>query len=61
MRYLIFFLSILILSSCGTQQSNQDNLGLQIDIYNKDLTLEKYKQIIIEYADNASYPSLKNK
>tara|TARA_Y100000022_G_C13012747_1_gene267511 strand:+ start:88 stop:240 length:153 start_codon:yes stop_codon:yes gene_type:complete len=50
-----------MLTSCKTHVSNNDDLGLQIDIYKKDMTYEKFKQKVIEYADEASFPTISNK
>ena len=59
MRYLLIILVLSMLTSCKTHVSNNDDLGLQIDIYKKDMTFEKFKQEAIEYADKSLYPSLK--
>ena len=48
----------LLLSACTPKVSNNNDLGFQIDIYEKGMTFEKFKQQLIEYADYASYPSL---
>ena len=58
MRYFLIFFSISILSACTSQITNNNDLGLQIDIYKKDMNYEKFKQSVIEYAENAPYPSL---
>ena len=61
MRYLLIILVLSMLTSCKTHVSNNDDLGLQIDIYKKDMTYEKFKQKVIEYAENSPYPNLTNK
>tara|TARA_B100000131_G_C17815541_1_gene491513 strand:+ start:234 stop:419 length:186 start_codon:yes stop_codon:yes gene_type:complete len=61
MRYLLIILVLSILTACNTHVSNNDDLGLQIDIYKKDMTYEKFKQKVIEYADEASFPTISNK
>ena len=33
---------------------------LEIDIYNSEMTYEKFKKKLIDYADKATYPSLTN-
>ena len=58
MNYLLIIL-ILLLPACTIQTSNTNDLGLQIDIYKKDMTFEKFKQQAIEYADKSLYPCLK--
>ena len=60
MKYLLLVLIFLIVSNCNNQVSNFDDKGLDIDIYKKDMTYEKFKQTIIEYADKASFPNLTN-
>ena len=37
---------------------NNNDKGLQIDIYRNDMNFEKFKKIASEYADKAKYPSL---
>ena len=58
MRYLSIILVLSMLTACNTHVSNNDDLGLQIDIYKKDMNYDKFKQSVIEYAENAPYPSL---
>ena len=58
MRYFVTFFSISILTACTSQITNNNDLGLQIDIYKKDMNYDKFKQSVIEYAENAPYPSL---
>ncbi len=60
MKYLLLVLIFLIVSNCNNQVSNFNDKGLDIDIYKKDMTYEKFKQTIIEYADKASFPNLTN-
>ena len=38
-------------------QSLNDKV-LDIDIYNKEMTFEKFKETVIDYADKATYPDL---
>ncbi len=58
MRNLLIFFLFVIFVGCSPNYSKIDDKGLQIDIYNTDMTYEKFKQIVIQYADEASYPNL---
>ena len=60
MKYLLFFILFSLLIACNKQVLNNNDIGLEIDIYKKNMSYEEFKQTIIEYADKASYPSLKN-
>jgi len=60
MRYFILILISISLSNCSNQVSNFNDKGLEIDIYNSEMTYEKYKETVINYADKATYPSLTN-
>ena len=60
MKYLLLALIFVSVSNCNNQVSNFDDKGLDIDIYKKDMTYDKFKQTIIEYADKASFPNLTN-
>ena len=60
MKYLLLAFIFVSVSSCNNQVSNFDDKGLDIDIYKKDMTYDKFKQTIIEYADKASFPNLTN-
>ena len=60
MRYLILILILIGLSNCSNQVSNFYDKGLEIDIYNSEMTYEKFKETVIEYAVKAPYPSLTN-
>ena len=60
MRHLLLIVIFIILSSCSYQVSNFNDKGLEIDIYNSEMTYEKYKETVINYADKATYPSLTN-
>ena len=60
MRYLILILVLIAFLSCSNQVSNFDDKPLDIDIYNSEMTYEKFKETVIDYADKASYPSLTN-
>ena len=60
MRYgLILFL--FILTSCISKVSKNNDTNLNIDIYQSDMTYEKFKQYVINYADKAPYPNLTKK
>ena len=61
MKYLFILILIVTLSGCTSNIIKNNNAGLQIDIYKNDMTYEKFKQKLIEYAENAPFPSLKNK
>ena len=60
MKYLLLAFIFVSVSNCNNQVSNFDDKGLDIDIYKKDMTYDKFKQTIIEYADKASFPNLTN-
>ena len=60
MRYLLLILIFITFSSCSNQVSNFNDKELDIDIYNSEMTYEKFKETVIDYADKASYPSLTN-
>ena len=60
MRYLMLILISIALLNCSNQVSNFDDKGLEIDIYNSEMTYEKFKETVIDYADKATYPSLTN-
>ncbi len=59
MRYTLLISIFISLSNCSTQVSNFNDNELKIDIYNNEMTYEKFKKTVIDYADKASYPSLK--
>ena len=58
MKYLIILILTMILSGCTSSINKNNNAVLQIDIYKNDMTYEKFKQKVIEYAENSPYPSL---
>ncbi len=60
MRYLLIILIFITFSSCSNHVSNFNDKELDIDIYNSEMTYEKFKKTIIDYADKATYPSLIN-
>ena len=60
MRYTLLISIFISLSNCSTQVSNFNDNELKIDIYNNEMTYEKFKKTVIDYADNSSYPSLTN-
>ena len=57
MRY-VFILLLFFLQNCSTTALNSNDKGLKIDIYENDMTYEKYKKIVINYAENAPFPQL---
>ena len=59
MRYVLIMIVLILLSSCSSKKNNDKFLN--IDIYQNDMTYEKFKQYAIEYADKSTYPSLSNK
>ena len=61
MKNLFILYALFFISACNSQVSNNNDKGLQIDIYKSDMTFEKFKQEVIKYAEDASYPSLTNK
>jgi len=60
MKYILIIFTLLTLTSCSSRMTNLNDNGLEIDIYQNDMTYEKFKQKVIEYAENATYPSLTN-
>ena len=60
MRYLLIILIFITFSSCSNHVSNFNDKELDIDIYNSEMTYEKFKATVIDYADKASYLSLTN-
>ena len=58
MRLIFSMLVLTILYSCSSYTTNNADLDLDVDIYKKDMTFEKFKQEAIEYADKSLYPSL---
>ena len=60
MRYLILILISILVSNCSNKVLNFNDKGLDIDIYNSEMTYEKFKETAIDYADKVSSPSLKN-
>ena len=60
MKYTLIVITLIFLSSCSTKSSKNNDVGLNIDIYQYDMTYEKFKQYVIEYAENATFPSLTN-
>ena len=47
---------LIFLQSCSNKISNDKVFN--IDIYQNDITFDKYKQYVIEYAENTDFPSL---
>ena len=60
MKYQLLIIALIFLSSCSSNIDNNDTV-LNIDIYQNDMTYEKYKQYVIDYADKSPYPSLTSK
>ena len=60
MKYLMLIFTCITFSSCSNQVSNFNAKELDIDIYNNEMTYEKFKKKVIDYSDEASYPSLTN-
>tara|TARA_B100001996_G_C18424622_1_gene502072 strand:- start:425 stop:607 length:183 start_codon:yes stop_codon:yes gene_type:complete len=60
MRYLII-VTLFVLSSCISNIEKNNDTGLNIDIYQSDMTYEKFKQYAIDYAEKSPYPNLSNK
>ncbi len=56
MKYILIIILLIITSSCASKKSNDK--VLIIDIYQNDMTYKKYKQYVINYAENATFPSL---
>ena len=57
MRY-VFILLLFFLQNCSTSALNSNDKGLKIDISENDMTYEKFKKIVIDYAENAPFPQL---
>ena len=60
MKYILIIFTLLTLTACSSRITNLNDNGLEIDIYQNDMTYEKFKQKVIEYAESATYPSLTN-
>ncbi len=60
MKY-ILIITLSILTSCISSIEKNNDTKLNIDIYQSDMTYEKFKQYAIDYAEKASYPNLTNK
>ena len=56
MKYVLSIIALFFLISC-TSQTNTNKV-LNIDIYQSDMTYEKFKQYVIDYAEKSPYPSL---
>ena len=50
--------SIIFLSSCSGKTNKNNGASLNIDIYQYDMTYEKFKQYALEYAKKSPFPSL---
>ena len=61
MKYELIIIILILLSSCTTNMTKNQNTGLNIDIYSNDMTYEKFQQYVIEYAEDNPYPSLSDK
>ena len=61
MRYIVILTSFIILSSCASNIKKSNDMGNNIDIYQNDMTFEKFKQYALEYAEKSQYPNLVNK
>ena len=61
MKYIFILISLIFLISCSPKLNKKNETSFNIDIYENDMTYEKFKQYVIEYAENATYPSLTNK
>tara|TARA_B100000073_G_C23481805_1_gene471874 strand:+ start:324 stop:509 length:186 start_codon:yes stop_codon:yes gene_type:complete len=61
MKYLLILLILIILTGCNSRMLNNNDKGLQIDIYENDISYKKFKQKVIEYAERAKYPNLTSK
>tara|TARA_Y100000591_G_C21504631_1_gene531688 strand:+ start:387 stop:569 length:183 start_codon:yes stop_codon:yes gene_type:complete len=60
MKYFLLIMIFITFSSCSYHVSNFNDKELDIDIYSSEMTYEKFKTTVINYADKASYPSLVN-
>ncbi len=60
MKYLLI-IPLIFMTSCSSNMSKNNNTFLNIDIYQNDMTYEKFKQYVIEYAEKSTFPSLTNK
>ena len=60
MRY-VLIVTLSVLTSCISSIEKNNDAELNIDIFQSDMTYEKFKQYVIDYAEKAPYPSLTNK
>ena len=60
MKYTLILITLIFLSSCSGKTNKNNGASLNIDIYQYDMTYEKFKQYAIEYAEKATDPSLTN-
>ena len=60
MKY-VLIITLFILTACISNTEKNNDTELNIDIYQSDMTYEKFKQYAINYAEKAPYPSLTNK
>ena len=58
MKYVLSIIALFFLLSCSSQI--RSDRVLNIDIYQSDMTYEKFKQYVIEYADKSTFQSLTN-
>ena len=61
MRYIVILTSFIVLSSCSSNINKSNDKLNNIDIYQNDMTYEKFKQYALEYAKKSQYPNLVNK
>ena len=61
MKYVLIMISLFFLSSCTSNINKNNDIGFNIDIFENDMTYEKFKLYAIEYAEKSKFPSLNNK
>ena len=44
MKYILIIFTLLTLTSCSSRMTDLNDNGLEIDIYQNDMTYEKFKQ-----------------
>ena len=58
MKYIFILISLIFLISCSPKLNTKNETSFNIDIYENDMTYEKFKKIVIDYAENAPFPQL---
>ena len=56
MKYVLLLITLFFFTACSSKINGYK--ALNVDIYQNDMTYEKFKQYVIEYAEKSPYPSL---